>query len=449
MKSIRMLWCIFAAIVASAVTLSTAVAHDTPNAVSLHAFVKPEGERLHLLIRIPLVLLGTLDLPRRGPGFIDLPRVDKHLELAAAIAAKEFELRADGERLVAERSVQRITPPSDDAFQTYARALELIHGPALPADADVHWKDGYFDVHLEYPIRSERSDFTLEVHTAPELGDRLTVDVRFLPPAGVERIYLLRGPAASVALDPSWQRAFWVFVKSGVSHILEGYDHLLFLLCMVMPFRRLSWSLVGIITSFTVAHTITLFAAAFNLVPAGRWFPPLVEVLIALSIIYMAIENLIVPNLDRRWLIAGIFGLVHGLGFSFALRDELKFAGDHLVLSLVAFNAGIEIGQFIVLALLLPMLALIARWPLAARYTPVIVAIGVVATASFWLFERAVELATVASSVSMAEYFAGAARVLGFLLIIGGVGYWLIGRRAPRRRRSSSGEVPHRADILH
>ena len=439
MKSIRMLWCIFAAIVASAVTISTAVAHDTPNAVSLHAFVKPEGERLHLLIRIPLVLLGTLDLPRRGPGFIDLPRIDKHLELAAAIAAKEFELRADGERLVAERSAQRITPPSDDAFQTYARALELIHGPPLPADADVYWKEGYFDVHLEYPIRSERSDFTLDVQTARD--DRLTVDVRFLPPSGVERIYLLRGPVASVALDPSWQRALWVFVKSGVVHILGGYDHLLFLLCMVMPFRRLSWRLVAIITSFTVAHTITLFAAAFNLVPAGRWFPPLVEVLIALSIIYMAIENLIVPNLDRRWLITGIFGLVHGLGFSFALRDELKFAGDHLVLSLVAFNVGIEIGQVIVLALLLPMLALIARWPLPARYTPVIVAIGVVATASFWLFERAVAFATVASSVSMAEYFAGAVRVLGFLLIIGGVGYWLIGRHAPRRRRSSPEEV--------
>ena len=131
MKSIRMLCCIFAAILASAVTISTAVAHDTPNGVSLHAFVKPEGERLHLLIRIPLVLLGTLDLPRRGPGFIDLPRIDKHLELAAAIAAKEFELRADGERLVAERSAQRITLPEDDAFQTYPRALELIHGPPL------------------------------------------------------------------------------------------------------------------------------------------------------------------------------------------------------------------------------------------------------------------------------------------------------------------------------
>ena len=433
-----MLCYIFAAIVAAAVTASTAVAHDTPNGVSLHAFVKPEGERLHLLIRMPLALLGTLDLPRRGPGFIDLPRIEKHLELAVALAAKEFELRADGERLVAERSEQRITLPSDDAFQTYARALELIHGPPLPADTDVYWKDGYFDVHLEYPIRSERSDFTLDVLTARD--DRHIVDVRFLPPGGVERIYLLRGPVASVALDPSWQRALWVFVKSGVFHILGGYDHLLFLLCVVMPFRRLSWSLVGIITSFTVAHTITLFAAAFNLVPAGLWFPPLVEVLIALSIIYMAIENLIAPNLDRRWLITGIFGLVHGLGFSFALRDELKFAGDHLVLSLVSFNAGIEIGQFIVLALLVPMLALIDRWRLAARYVPAIVAIGVVATASFWLVERAVVLATVASSLSTADYLAGGVRVLGVLLIAGGLAYWLWDRHTQRRRRSSPDE---------
>ena len=79
--------------------------------------------------------------------------------------------------------------------------------------------------------------------------------------------------------------------------------------------------------------------------------------LIALSIIYMAFENLIAPNLARRWLITGIFGLVHGLGFSFALRDELQFAGDHLVLSLVAFNVGIEIGQLLVLLTVLPVLA--------------------------------------------------------------------------------------------
>jgi len=413
--------------------MSAAIAHDIQNGVSLHAFVKPEGERLHLLIRIPLALLGTLDLPKRGPGYLDLARIGDQLVLAAAVTANEFELREDGEALFAARSVQRITLSSDDAFRTYSRALERIHGPQLPVETDVFWKDGYFDVHLEYPIRSERGDFTLDVQTAR--NDGVTVDVRFLPPGGSERIYVLSRPVTSVALDASWQRAFWVFVKSGVVHILGGYDHLLFLLCVVLPFRRLSWRLLGIVTSFTVAHTITLFAAAFDLVPAGSWFPPLVEALIAMSIICMAIENLLAPNLDRRWLITGIFGLVHGLGFSFALRDELKFAGDHLVLSLVSFNAGIEIGQFIVLALLLPTLASITRWRLSERYVPIGIAIGVVITASFWLFERATVLVDVASSLRLADQRDNALRVLGFLLIAAGVGYWLIGR-ALRRRRS-------------
>ena len=441
MKSIRLLCCTFAAILVAAVNVPTAVAHDTPDAVSLHAFLKPEGERLHLLIRIPLVLLGTLDLPKRGPGFIDLPRIGAHLELAAATAAKEFELRADGERLVADRSAQRITLPSDKAFESYARALDLIHGPPLAPEADVFWNQGYFDVHVEYPIRSERSDFVLAVHTAPELGDRLTVDVRFLPPGGVERIYLLRGPAASVALDPSWQRAAWVFVKSGVRHILGGFDHLLFLLCMVAPFRRLSWNLVAVVSAFTVAHTITLFLAAFDFVPAGKWFPPLVEVLIALSIIYIAAENLVAPALSRRWLITGMFGLVHGLGFSFALREELQFAGDHLVLSLIAFNIGIETGQLLVLVIVLPLLAWLARWPLAVRYTPLVLAIVVIHTAWHWLLERAAALASAPWPTMDADFAAGAARVLGFLLVVGGFGYWLFDRHATRRRRASPKEV--------
>jgi len=131
MKSIHWLRCAFAAIFVTVVSLATAIAHESPNEVSLHAFLKPEGERLHLLIRIPLVLLGTLDLPRRGPGYIDLPRVGALLELAAATAAKEFELRADDERLVADRSTLRIALPDDKAFDSYARALELINGPPL------------------------------------------------------------------------------------------------------------------------------------------------------------------------------------------------------------------------------------------------------------------------------------------------------------------------------
>src|SRR5215213_9263872 len=106
MKLLRDFCLMFAAIFVAAISVSTALAHDTPGGVSLHAFVKPEGDRLNVLVRIPLVLLGSLDLPKRGPGYIDLPRLGNQLESAAAIAAKDFELREDGETLATNRSAQ-------------------------------------------------------------------------------------------------------------------------------------------------------------------------------------------------------------------------------------------------------------------------------------------------------------------------------------------------------
>src|SRR5688572_25875534 len=223
----------------------------------MHAFVKPEGERLHLLVRVPLALLPNLELPRRGPGFIDLERADAHLERAAAATAKALEIRADGVPLAPPlRSSRRFTPPSDRSFESYAQALALLEGPPLPPGIDVPWDRGYLDVHFEHPIRSERSDFVLGVHKDPALGEKVTVDVRFLPAGGAERIYVLRGEVGPVTLDPRWHQAAWMFVKSGVQHIIGGLDHLLFLLCLVLPFRRLGWNLVGVVTAFTVAHSI-------------------------------------------------------------------------------------------------------------------------------------------------------------------------------------------------
>ena len=154
--------------------------------------------------------------------------------------------------------------------------------------------------------------------------------LRFLPPGGAERAFEFHGDPGLVALDPRWHQAALRFVESGFLHILEGVDHLLFLLCLVIPFRRFG-ALVLIVTSFTVAHSITLIASAFGLAPDALWFPPLIETLIAMSIVYMAMENIVGTNVQRRWMITFAFGLVHGFGFSFALREQLQFAGSHLL----------------------------------------------------------------------------------------------------------------------
>jgi hypothetical protein len=216
------------------------------------------------------------------------------------------------------------------------------------------------------------------------------LDVRYLSPDGIVRAYEFATGSGPIVLDPRWYQAAWSFVKSGFAHILDGPDHLLFLLCLIIPFRRIDWYLFGVITSFTVAHSITLIAAAYGFVPSGAWFPPLVETLIAASILYMAIENIVKPNLTRRWLVSGLFGLVHGFGFSFMLKAQFQFAGSHLLLSLLSFNVGIELGQFLVLLVTLPALVLLYRSRLVSeRVIAVVVCVLVAHTAWHWMGERA------------------------------------------------------------
>lgn len=143
------------------------------------------------------------------------------------------------------------------------------------------------------------------------------------------------------------------FLPLGVQHILEGWDHLLFLLALVLPGGSFG-NLVRIVTAFTVAHSITLGAAALELVsvPAAP-----VEALIALSIGWVAAENLArVKPMSRRWAVAFAFGLVHGFGFANVLR-EIGLPRDALLSSLLWFNVGIEIGQLLVVLLLVPALA--------------------------------------------------------------------------------------------
>ena len=206
------------------------------------------------------------------------------------------------------------------------------------------------------------------------------------------RAYELHGDQGLLRLDPRWHQAAARFVVEGFKHSLDGIDHLLFIFCLVIPFRRFG-PLALIVTAFTVAHSITLIAAAFGHAPDALWFPPLVETLIAVSIVYMAIENIIGGSLTRRWLIAFGFGLIHGFGFSFALRDTLQFAGSHLLTSLLSFNLGVELGQLAVLAVLLPALALLFRYGVAERIGTIILSVLVAHTGWHWMLERADTLA--------------------------------------------------------
>jgi hypothetical protein len=364
-----------------------AAAHDIPNDVKVQMFVKPAGDRLQLLVRVPLAAMQEVDVPRRGPGYIDLKHADAALRNAATLwIADNMEIREGDERLGQPKLVDaRITLPSDKSFGSFDEAIAHLKGPRLPESTDLYWNQQLLDVLFEYPIRSDRSEFSIDPKLA-RLGLQVMTVMRFLPPDGATRAFEYHGNPGLVRLDPRWHHAALRFVESGFWHILDGIDHLLFILCLVIPFRKLG-PLVLIITAFTVAHSITLISAAFGLAPAGLWFPPLIETLIAVSILYMALENILGASVRRRWIIAFAFGLVHGFGFSFALQESLQFAGSHLLTSLLSFNVGVELGQLLVLIVLVPALGWLFR-RIGERICIVILSVLVGHTAWHWMAER-------------------------------------------------------------
>jgi len=146
--------------------------------------------------------------------------------------------------------------------------------------------------------------------------------------------------------------------------------------------------LIPIVSAFTVAHSITLIASAYHLAPQFLWFPPLIETLIATSVFYMALENIVVVQPRGRWIITFLFGLVHGFGFSFGLEHTLQFAGSHLLTSLLSFNVGVELGQLLVLAVLVPLLNIVFRYIVAERMGTIILSVIVAHTAWHWMTER-------------------------------------------------------------
>lgn len=376
----------------------TAIAHDVPDQIPVTGFITIDESELHLLVRVPLVMLTSMNLPKWGPGYLQLDAIDPLSERLIGAVDNHVRLREDGRSLDAGDARYRISLPSEDAFRDYESARAHVTGPSLPDDARVFWNQGYLDTYLRYPIRSSASTFSLDFAPGVGLRGRLKMALLFRPFDGDAVAYSVHGNSGEITLNPGWHHAAAQFVVQGFHHILDGTDHLLFLLCLIVPFRLGAFrALVAVITSFTVAHSVTLIAAALGYVPSGDWFIPLVELLIAISILYMAMENVVAVwwrtseglILGWRWIVTGVFGLVHGFGFSFVLREELQFAGPHVLTSLLAFNVGVELGQLLVLAILLPAVTWLFRSQQAHTLCIIATSVLVGHTAWHWTEERA------------------------------------------------------------
>jgi len=375
-----------------ALMAGTAAGHDIPTDVRVQAFLKPEGRHLLLLIRVPLAAMNEVDMPLRGPGYLDLTRADAALRVAAELwFADNLQLQENGRGL--DRPViaaTRVSLASDRSFASWDGALAQLRSPPLPRETELYWKQQHFDLLLDYAIESDRSAFAIAPRLA-RLGLKVTTSLVFMPPGSEARAFEFHGDPGLVLLDPRWHEAALRFVALGFQHMLDGPDHLLFLAALMIPLRRLRPLLV-VATAFTLAHSLTLAAAAFGYAPDALWFAPLVEVLIAASIVAMALANLLGTSARRRWIAALIFGLVHGFGFAFALRETLQLAGSHLLSALFAFNLGVELGQVAVLLVGVPALAALLR-VVPDRAGVIVLSALVAHTGWHWMAERAGTLA--------------------------------------------------------
>ncbi len=220
--------------------------------------------------------------------------------------------------------------------------------------------------------------------------------LRVAPLQGPVQSYRLTpsSPSAEFAAEPARGQVWRTYGLLGIAHILGGWDHLLFVIALVLLVRR-GWAVAGAVTAFTVAHSLTLAGVTLGLV--GLPARP-VEALIALSIVFLAVELVRArqtgggPSLTRRfpWAIAFAFGLVHGFGFAGALA-EIGLPEGEVPAALVAFNLGVEAGQLAVVLGVLALLAVLgraARDALAPAIRVAAYAIGI--TASYWLIDRMV-----------------------------------------------------------
>lgn len=180
---------------------------------------------------------------------------------------------------------------------------------------------------------------------------------------------------------PSWSSQLGTFVVLGVEHILIGYDHMLFLLALLITSRF--WQLVKIVSSFTIAHTLTLVLAATGVVTLPDRF---VEVCIAATIVLVASENLLRKATGERWVLTFVFGLIHGFGFANVLRD-LELPREGLTRCLLAFNVGVELGQLALVTAIWPLWMLVQRSKLADTISRLL-SLAILCLGASWFFER-------------------------------------------------------------
>ena len=409
-------------VVLSLLGITTASAHFKLNLNVRIFHVEHLSNGLNVYMRLPMPylvahLLGEADeggLPSPAPytnnrleegklvHYVDLEQFKNASEGLAFFAMQGLNLSVDDDKLNGKvEDIKIYKNGSQPDFATLDEAKKSFQDELIFDDfeQEVYVGDTTVDVVLHYSSQKTIYKYALSSTLNPSLPDQgetanLVLDYS---PSGVQ-VFRERGLLNEpVIISRSVMDAVFTFIKEGVKHILEGLDHVLFVICLVlgaMHLRPLFWRVTG----FTVGHSITLSLGFFGFVPTGAWFVPAVETGIALSIIYVAIVA-VLPDFKRaeqrqrsEWSVVGITGLIgllHGLGFSFVLQNILQVTSPNIWQSLLAFNIGVELGQLLIVlfaGLAFYLIGLLGKR--VAKVNRFSVAGLCIAISCYWVIER-------------------------------------------------------------
>jgi hypothetical protein len=338
---------------------------------------------------------------------VTLEKVDVFFELDAVTATKVWKLDTDGNNIIdaGEFTAGRadVLAYLDGKFSLSNREQPCVRGDVERYEASENLDK--FRILTSYtcpgPPGAIRYDHALFLETTEghqhvgrlQVGENVVTHVfERGASAYVLDASILAPRAATAAATPApsapetqWGSVFVTFLWQGVLHILIGIDHILFVVVLLLVVRRFK-QLALIVTSFTLAHSITLALGALDIVTLPS---ALVESVIALSIVYVAVENMILEEPRARYVVTFVFGLIHGFGFSSVLR-EVGLPQDALVPALLAFNIGVELGQLAIVAPIFPLVVLLRRKSARAHRWMVWILSGLVTiVAVVWFIERA------------------------------------------------------------
>jgi hypothetical protein len=277
-------------------------------------------------------------------------------------------------------------PPFDDV----AEARAAVAPTPWPPDV-TEIDSGYVlvDAAVAYPVPPGTHRFTLSSTLSPgPLGEPGTVNLLVDHRGGGATYYRIGGALTDpVVVAPGPLEGMGTFVTGGIGHILEGVDHLLFVICLVLGASGIG-ALASRITGFTVGHSITLAVGFFGLAPKPAWFEPGIEAAIAVSIVLAGLSTLLGRGGRMLILVTVGIGLIHGFGFSYSLRDLLSADGPNVVPGLAGFNIGVEIGQLMVGLSVYALFQWLRRFEVTERRARLCVVVAAMVVASVWIVDR-------------------------------------------------------------